>query len=90
MELSKEALDLIEKGFELQIGKHYEGLAGYHASFVPRKASERKECGCRKEEAWDKTAHAMVPSVAIKIAVSLANGEKVDIPDTNIFELAPI
>ncbi len=84
----KSAEKMIERGFELQCGQHAFGLCGYFATFIDDTMARKTcdECGNESDLVWEAAAHHLVLSGAIKMAIKIADGERVNIPDSKDFE----
>ncbi len=80
--------EMIERGFELRYGQHTFGLRGYFAIFIDCTVAVPicDECGVAQGLDWEDSAHHLIFDDAIKMAIKIANGEHVKIPDIEDFE----
>ena len=67
--------DMVEKGFDVYLGKHMDGLLGYYAAFLPQDTEECEACENPLHD-WDTTGHGFTMLEAILNGERIAAGHR--------------
>ena len=67
--------DMVEKGFDVSLGKHMDGLLGYYAAILPPDTEECGECDNPLHD-WDTTGHGFTLLTAILNGELIAAGHR--------------
>ena len=77
--------EMVQKGYEFQMGRHERSLRGYFAVFFKKSEPECDECGEHPGPNWNDCGHAMTPHRATVMAARIALDCTVVKPTTEDF-----
>lgn len=83
---------MTNRGFILEVGRHYKSYTGVWARFIPTELIENApECdGCGQAvtfDRWDEAGHGATQRRAIIMAAKIALGREVTVPPQAAFEI---
>jgi hypothetical protein len=84
---------MTNRGFILEVGRHYKGYTGFWARFIPTElvcdAPECDKCGRTIiSDQWNEAGHGATQRRAIIMAAKIALGREVMVPPQAAFEIS--